>query len=29
VQFPVGHSADAHAIVHATGVFVNPDPVYL
>ena len=29
VQFPVGHSADAHAIAHATGVFVNPGPVYL
>ena len=29
VQFPVGHSADAHAIAHATGAFLNPDPVSL
>jgi peroxiredoxin len=29
VQFPVGHSADARVIAHATGAFVNPDPVYL
>jgi hypothetical protein len=28
VQFPVGHSAGARAIAHATGAFVNPDPVY-
>lgn len=29
LQFPVGHSADAYAIAHATGAFVNHDPVYL
>jgi len=29
LQFPVGHSADPHAIAEATGAFVNPDPVYL
>jgi hypothetical protein len=29
LQFPVGHSADAHAIAAATGAFVNDDPVYL
>src|SRR5690348_10525441 len=27
--FPVGHSADAAAIAHATGAFINPDPPYL
>ena len=27
--FPVGHSADAHAVAAATGAFVNPDPTYL
>jgi peroxiredoxin len=29
LTFPVGHSADAHAIGEATGAFVNDDPVYL
>jgi peroxiredoxin len=29
LTFPVGHSADAHAVAEATGAFVNPDPVYL
>jgi len=29
LTFPVGHSADAHAIAELTGAFVNPDPVYL
>lgn len=29
LSFPVGHSADAHAVREATGAFVNPDPVYL
>src|SRR5260370_6935317 len=29
LRFPVGHSADAAAIAHATGAFVNPDPPYL
>ena len=28
LTFPVGHSADAHAIAEATGAFVNNDPVY-
>jgi len=27
--FPVGHSADAHAVAAVTGAFVNPDPTYL
>ncbi|MEU6207001.1 peroxiredoxin family protein [Micromonospora musae] len=29
LRFPVGHSADAHAIADGIGAFVNPDPVYL
>ncbi|WP_327592694.1 peroxiredoxin family protein [Streptomyces chartreusis] len=29
LTFPVGHSADAHAIAEATGAFVNDDPVHL
>lgn len=29
VSFPVGHSADAHAVAAAIGAFVNPDPVFL
>jgi peroxiredoxin len=29
LRFAVGHSADATAIAHATGAFVNSDPVYL
>ena len=26
LRFPVGHSADAAAIAHATGAFINPGP---
>lgn len=29
LAFPVGHSADAHALHEATGAFVNEDPVYV
>src|ERR1700761_1744350 len=29
LRFPVGHSADAAAVAHATGAFVNPDSPYL
>ncbi len=29
LQFPVGHSADANAVAHATGAFISNDPVYL
>ena len=29
LRFPVGHSADANAIAHATGAFVKHDPPYL
>ena len=29
LQFPIGHSADAHAVAAATGAFVNDDPLYL
>jgi peroxiredoxin len=29
LTFPVGHSADAHAVASATGAFVNDDPTYL
>jgi peroxiredoxin len=29
LQFPIGHSAEAHAVAAATGAFVNPDPAYL
>ncbi len=29
LQFPVGHSADARAIAHATGAFINDEPTYL
>ncbi|MEV0186773.1 peroxiredoxin family protein [Streptomyces sp. NPDC050625] len=29
LTFPVGHSADAHAIAEVTGAFVNADPVHL
>jgi peroxiredoxin len=29
LRFPVGHSADAHAIAAATGAFVNDNPAYL
>lgn len=29
LSFPVGHSADAHAIAAASGAFVNPEPTFL
>jgi peroxiredoxin len=29
LQFPVGHSADAHALAEATGAFLNHDPLYV
>jgi len=29
LQFPVGHSADAHALAEATGAFLNDDPLYV
>jgi peroxiredoxin len=29
LEFPVGHSADAHKLAEATGAFVNADPVFL
>lgn len=29
LTFPVGHSADAAAVVEVTGAFVNPEPRYL
>jgi hypothetical protein len=29
LTFPVGYGADARAVAGLTGVFVNPDPVYL
>lgn len=29
LTFPVGHSADAHALVAATGAFVNENPSYV
>jgi peroxiredoxin len=29
LTFPVGHSADAHALAAATGAFVNEDPLYV
>jgi peroxiredoxin len=29
LTFPVGHSADAHAVAEATGAFVNDEPTYL
>ena len=29
LAFPIGHNADAAAILAATGAFINPDPVYL
>jgi peroxiredoxin len=29
LHFPVGHSADAHAIAEATGAFVNREPAHL
>ena len=29
ITFPLGHSADAHALAELTGAFVNEDPLYL
>jgi peroxiredoxin len=29
LTFPIGHSADAHAVADATGAFMNSDPTYL
>jgi peroxiredoxin len=29
LTFPVGHSADAHAVAAATGAFVNEEPLHL
>jgi peroxiredoxin len=29
LTFPVGHSADAHAVAEATGAFVNDEPAHL
>ena len=29
LTFPVGHSADAHALAAATGAFVNDNPLYV
>ncbi len=29
LEFPVGHSADAHVIAGATGAFLNPEPVHI
>ena len=29
LTFPVGHSADAHAIAETTGAFLNEEPTYL
>lgn len=29
LDFPVGHSADAHTVADATGAFTNVDPTYL
>jgi peroxiredoxin len=29
LDFPVGHSADAHDVARLTGAFVNPEPVFL
>jgi len=29
LQFPVGHSADAHALAEAIGAFLNDDPLYV
>jgi peroxiredoxin len=29
LTFPVGHSADAHAVADETGAFVNDEPIYL
>lgn len=29
LTFPVGHSADAHAVAESTGAFVNADPLFV
>lgn len=29
LEFPVGHSADAHKLAEITGAFVNEDPLYV
>ena len=29
LEFPVGHSADAHAVAKATGAFIHDDPLFL
>ncbi|HWE13564.1 MAG TPA: peroxiredoxin family protein [Solirubrobacteraceae bacterium] len=29
LEFPVGHSANAQAVVEATGAFLNPEPAYI
>ena len=29
LEFPVGHSADAHALAAATGAFINEDPLFV
>ncbi|MDT0263966.1 redoxin domain-containing protein [Jatrophihabitans lederbergiae] len=29
LEFPVGHSADAHKLAELTGAFVNEDPLYV
>ena len=29
LSFPVGHSADAHALAEATGAFINQEPLYV
>lgn len=29
LQFPVGHSADAHRLSEITGAFINADPLYV
>lgn len=29
IEFPVGHSADAHELARLTGAFVNTDPLYV
>ncbi|MFI5063364.1 MAG: peroxiredoxin family protein [Streptosporangiales bacterium] len=29
LEFPVGHSADAHALAEVTGAFINGNPLYV
>ena len=29
LSFPVGHSADVHALAEATGAFINQEPLYV